>query len=316
MPRIRRHAAWMAVLGLALAFVLFRSGLDLDYVIPKRLARLAAMVLGGICVAWSSIVFQTLTGNRILTPAIMGYEAVYLLLQALLLLVLGTQSLVLLGANGNFALSAVLMLGYSWAMHRWLLRDARNNVYFLLLLGLVLTMVIATFTQFVQLKVSPGEFSVLLGFSQASFGKAGAGQLIASAVVVAAVGLAGFKALPSLDVLSLGRDQAISLGVDYQRTVRRYFALVAVLVAVSTSLLGPTAFMGIFVANAAYALARGFRHRATLPMGCAIAIAIFILAQFAVEHVFNYRTTVGILVNLACGAWFLALMLRTRGGGA
>ncbi|CAB5722534.1 Iron-uptake system permease protein FeuC [Delftia tsuruhatensis] len=316
MPRIRRHAAWMAVLGLALAFVLFRSGLDLDYVIPKRLARLAAMVLGGICVAWSSIVFQTLTGNRILTPAIMGYEAVYLLLQALLLLVLGTQSLVLLGANGNFALSAVLMLGYSWAMHRWLLRDARNNVYFLLLLGLVLTMVIATFTQFVQLKVSPGEFSVLLGFSQASFGKAGAGQLIASAVVVAAVGLAGFKALPSLDVLSLGRDQAISLGVDYQRTVRRYFALVAVLVAVSTSLLGPTAFMGIFVANATYALARGFRHRATLPMGCAIAIAIFILAQFAVEHVFNYRTTVGILVNLACGAWFLALMLRTRGGGA
>lgn len=314
MRRMLQHAAWMAVIALALAFVLFRSGLDLDYAIPKRLARLAAMAIGGVCVAWSSIVFQTLTGNRILTPAIMGYEAVYLLLQALLMLALGTQSLVVLGANGNFALSAALMLGYSWALHRWLLRDAGSNVYFLLLLGLVLTMVIATFTQFVQLKISPGEFSVLQGFSQASFGKAGAGQLIVSAVVVAAVGLAGVRALPSLDVLSLGRDHAISLGVDYPRTVRLYFALVAVLVAVSTSLLGPTAFMGIFVANATYALARSFRHRATLPMGCAIAIGLFILAQFAVEHVFNHRTTVGILVNLACGAWFLALMLRTRGG--
>jgi iron complex transport system permease protein len=114
-------------------------------------------------------------------------------------------------------------------------------------------------------------------------------------------------------VLALGRDQAVSLGVDYQRTVRLYLALIAVLVAVSTSLLGPTAFMGIFVANTTYALARTFRHRITLPTGCAIAIAIFILAQLAVEHVFNYRTTVGILVNLVCGAWFLALMVRTRG---
>jgi len=312
-PKMLRYAVWMVVIALALAFLFFRADWDFDYVIPKRLVRLAAMLIGGVCVAWPSIVFQTLTGNRILTPAVMGYEAVYLLLQSLLILFMGTQSLVALGANGNFALSVVLMLGYSWAIHRWLFRDGRNNVYFLLLIGLVLTMVIGTFTQFVQFKVSPGEFSVLLGFSQASFGKAEPGQLLASAVLVAAVCAVGIKTLPTLDVLSLGRDQALSLGVDYQRAVRLHLALIAVLVAVSTSLLGPTAFMGIFVANTAYALARSIRHRVTLPTGCAIAIGIFILAQLVVEHVFNYRTTVGILVNLVCGAWFLALMVRTRG---
>lgn len=311
--RVPRHAVWVLVLALATAFLLVRSGFDFGYVIPKRMARLVAMLIGGVCIAWSSIAFQTITGNRILTPAIMGYEAIYLLLQSLLILFMGTQSLVVLGANGNFFLSVLLMLGYSWVIHRWLFRDGRNNVYLLLLLGLVLTMVIGTFTQFVQLKVSPGEFSILLGFSQASFGRAEPGQLLTSAIVVAAVCLAGVKTLPTLDVLSLGRDQAISLGVDYQRTVRLYLALIAVLVAVSTSLLGPTAFMGIFVANMAYALARTFRHRVTLPIGCAIAVGMFILAQLAVEHVFNYRTTVGILVNLVCGAWFLALMLRTRG---
>ncbi|WP_050874726.1 iron chelate uptake ABC transporter family permease subunit [Comamonas testosteroni] len=313
MAHLCRHAIWMVVIALALTFLFWRSGFDFDYVIPRRLARLAAMLIGGVCIAWSSIAFQTLTGNRILTPAIMGYEAVYLLLQSLLILVMGTQSLVVLGANGNFVLSVALLLGYSWAIHRWLLRDGRNNVYFLLLLGLVLTMVIGTVTQFVQLRISPGEFAHLLGFSQASFAKAQPGQLLAAAALVAAVCLAGLKTLPTLDVLALGRDQAMSLGVDYQRTVRRTLALIAVLVAVSTSLLGPTAFMGIFVANTAYALARSFRHRVTLPTGCAIAIGIFILAQLAVEHVFNYRTTVGILVNLVCGAWFLALMVRTRG---
>ena len=308
-----RYAVWLGVAMLALTFLLLNSGLDFDYVIPKRLGRLVAMVIGGICIAWSSILFQTVTGNRILTPAIMGYEAVYLLLQSLLVLALGAQSLVMLGAKGNFAISVLLMLTYSWAIHRWLFRDGRQNLYFLLLLGLVLTMVISTLTQFIQFTVSPGEFSILLGFSQASFGKAEPAQLIISSLLVTAVWLVFRRNLPTLDVLSLGRDQAISLGVDYQRSVQRYLALIAVLVAVSTSLLGPTAFMGIFVANTTYALTRSFKHRLTLPMGCAVAISLFIVAQLAVEHLFNYRTSVGILINLVCGAWFLMLMVRSRG---
>ena len=311
--RVNLRTLWLVVACLALTFLFLGANLDFDYVIPKRLARLAAIAIGGVCVAVSSIVFQTIAGNRILTPAVMGYEAVYLLLQSLLLLAMGMHSVVLLGPNGNFVVSIALMLAYSWGIHYWLFRDGKNNVYFLLLLGFVLTMVLGTLTQFIQLRISPGEFAILQGFSQASFNKAQPMQLLYSAVLAGAACVAIVKTLPALDVLALGREQAISLGVDYRRMVRLQLALVAVLVAVSTSLLGPTAFMGIFVANTTYALARTGRHRATLPLGCAIAIAIFLAAQLLVEHVFNYRTTVGILVNLVCGAYFLALMVRTRG---
>ena len=304
---------WLAVAILALIFLCAGANFDVDYILPKRLARLAAIAIGGVCVAVSSIVFQTIAGNRILTPAVMGYEAVYLLLQSLLVLVMGVHSVVLLGQDGNFAVSIALMLAYSWAIHYWLFRDGKNNVYFLLLLGFVLTMVIGTFTQFIQLRISPGEFAILQGFSQASFNKAQPAQLLYAALLAGAAGVAVLTTLPALDVLALGREQAISLGVDYRRMVRLQLALIAVLVAVSTSLLGPTAFMGIFVANTTYALARTARHRVTLPLGCAIAIAIFLAAQLLVEHVFNYRTTVGILVNLVCGAYFLVLMVRTRG---
>ena len=303
----------LLVFALALTFLFLGANFDFDYVIPKRLARLAAIVIGGVCVAVSSIVFQTIAGNRILTPAVMGYEAVYLLLQSLLILAMGMHSVLLLGQSGNFVVSIALMLTYSWAIHYWLFRDGKNNVYFLLLLGFVLTMVIGTFTQFIQLRISPGEFAILQGFSQASFNKAQPAQLLTSALLVGAACVAVLKTLPALDVLALGREQAISLGIDYRRMVQLQLALIAVLVAVSTSLLGPTAFMGIFVANTSYALARTARHRVTLPLGCAIAIAIFLAAQLLVEHVFNYRTTVGILVNLVCGAYFLALMVRTRG---
>ena len=308
-----RYGIWLLVLALALGFLLLGSGLDFSYVIPKRLTRLAAMVIAGVCIAYASVIFQTIAGNRILTPAIMGYEAIYLLFQALLILVLGTQSLVLLGRDGNVLLSIMLMLGYSWLIHRWLFRDGRNNVYLLLLIGLVLSMVMATFTQFIQLKISPGEFSIFQGFNYASFNKARPAQVIYSGLLVGAVCLVAHRTLPVLDVLSLGRDQATSLGVDYLRSVSLQLALIAILVAVSTSLVGPTAFMGVFVANITYALARTHRHRVTLPMASAIAIAIFIIAQYLVEQMFNYNTSVSILINLVCGVYFLALMVRTRG---
>ena len=210
------------------------------------------------------------------------------------------------------AASIAIMLLYSWMIHRWLLRSEQNNVYLLLLVGLVLTLLINTLTQLIQFTISPGEFSLLLGYSQASFNRAQPLQLLITATMVCGVCGVIWKALPTFDVLSLGRHQAMSLGVDYAAFIKRHFALIALLVAISTSLLGPTAFMGIFVANTAYALARVPKHRLTLSTGCAIAIAAFLFAQILVEHVFNYKTTVGILVNLMCGVYFLVLVVRPR----
>ncbi|WP_234823051.1 iron chelate uptake ABC transporter family permease subunit [Ensifer adhaerens] len=304
--------ALVGIAALSIFFVFVGSGLDFAYIIPRRLTKLAAMIVGGIAVGLSSIVFQTIAGNRILTPAVMGYEAVYLLLQALLVLILGTSSLMVLGDYGNFLASILMMVAYSLVIHHWLFKGPQLDAGQPLLVGLVLTMVIGTFTQFVQLRISPGEFAIFQGFSLISFDRVEPVQLLWSTGFVAVVCLAGSRSLAVLDLMALGRDQALSLGVDYQRHVRLLLGLIAVLVAVSTSLIGPTAFMGIFVANLAYACARSERHRVTLPLGCLIAIGMFLVAQLSVEHVFNYRTTVGILINLACGAWFLALTLRFR----
>jgi iron complex transport system permease protein len=304
---------WLVVALLAAIFVLAGSGLDFDYVIPKRLLRLAAIAVGGICVACAAMVFQTLVGNRILTPAVMGYEAVYLLWQALLLLLMGAHGMAMLGASGNFLLSCGLMLGYSWALQHWLLQRGGRDMYVLLLLGLVLTMVIGSFTQFVQLRISPGEFAVFQGMSYASFNRVRPETLLYAVVALLCVGLLARKSLPVLDVLALGREQSISLGVDHGWYLRRCLAGIAVLVAVSTSLIGPTAFMGIFVANIAYALAPSARHRTILPLGCGLAMAIFLAAQLLVEHVFNYKTSVSIIVNLVCGVYFLTLMVRRKG---
>ncbi len=239
-----RYWLWALVIAAALTFIFVQSGFDFEYVIPKRLNRLGAIVIGGVCVAVSSIVFQTIAGNRILTPAVMGYEAVYLLLQSLLTLVLGGHGLIAIGRNESFFLSIILMLAYSWAVHRYFFKDTRRNVYFLLLLGLVLTMLFGTMIQFIQLKISPGDFGIVQGFIYASFNRAQPEQLAYAALLVVAIAIVLAKTLPSLDVLALGREQSLSLGLDYKRSVRLYLSLIAALVAVSTSLIGPTASWG------------------------------------------------------------------------
>lgn len=314
MTRTLPHQAiWLLVVLLAATYVFLRADMDFDYVIPGRLARVVAIVIGGMSVAFSAIIFQSITGNRILTPAIIGYEAIYLLLQSLLILILGTQSLAIVGDTGNFILSILCMLVYGGIVQHWLFRDGRANIHVLLLVSLVLTMAIGTVTQFIQAMASPGEYAILQGFSFASFHRARPEQLLHAGLIVGAACIVAIRTMPTLDVIALGRDQAISLGVDWQRHVRLQLALIAVLVAISTSLLGPTAFMGIFVANISYALAGSARHRVTLVLGTAVAIAIFLVAQLLVEHLFDNRTTVGILINLLCGTYFLALMLRGRG---
>lgn len=297
---------------LAVIFVFYDSGLDFDYVIPKRLIRLLTIGLGSVCLAFSAIIFQTVVGNRVLTPAVMGYESVYLLWQVLLLFMVGVQGIAFLGLNGNFIISVLLMLGYSWALYQYLLPFYKNDVYVLLLVGLVLSMVISTFSQFIELKMSPGEFSVLQSLTYTSFNRSELETLVYASVLIVGVLALLAKRLPILDVMSLGREQAISLGVNYQQQVRFFLAIVAVLVAVSTSLIGMTAFFGIFVANIAYALCKVNRHKFTLPVGTGIAMVIFIVSQFLVEHIFNYKTTVSILINLFGGSYFLVFILRNR----
>lgn len=307
-----RYLFWALPLILALAFVLLNSKLDFDYIIPNRLIRLAAIALGGVCIAFSSVLFQTLTGNRILTPAIMGYEGVYLMLQALLILIFSTSSSLLLNVTNNFIVSLAVMLLYSLVIHRWLFRGDRHNVFFLLLVGMVLTIVLGSFTQLIQYSVSPGEFSILQSYSLASFNRVTAEQLLVSLPLVCLACVAAWRSRATLDVLLVGREQAKSLGVDVQQVMRQQLALIALLVAVSTSLLGPTAFMGIFVANMAYLLARHPGHKFTLVSASGIAISVFLIAQLLVEHLFNYQASVGLLVNLLCGIYFFVFILQPR----
>ena len=58
----------------------------------------------------------------------------------------------------------------------------------------------------------------------------------------------------------MGKEQAINLGVDYDRCVRRLLLGVTLAIAVATAMVGPISFMGLIIANLSRQLLKTYRH--------------------------------------------------------
>src|SRR5699024_5926138 len=113
-----------------------------------------------------------------------------------------------------------------------------------------------------------------------------------------------------LDVLSLGKEHAINLGVDYDAVVKRLLIMIAILVSVATALVGPITFLGLIVANVAYQFLRTYQHRSIIPAAILLSVIALVGGQFIVEEVFVFSTTISVIINLVGGVYFLYLLLK------
>jgi len=113
--------AVVAVL-LAVAFIFIDLGNNWDYALPRRLKKVYAIILTGGVIAFSTLVFQTITNNRILTPSIIGLDSLYLLIQTFLIFVFGSMNWLVTNENVNFLISVVLMVIFAGLLYKLLFR--------------------------------------------------------------------------------------------------------------------------------------------------------------------------------------------------
>ena len=282
------------------------------YVLPRRAYKLGALILVGSSIGYSSLVFQTLTYNRILTPSIMGFESVYLLFQTLIVYWYGDRTFRVLTESSNFFISVLMMIGFALLLYFLIFKKEKDNIYFLLIAGLILGTLFNTFSSFIQMLIDPNEFSMIEARIFASFNQMNI-QLFWYALAAAlAVGLLAFRIHKYLDVLALGRENAINLGINYNRVVLLFLVVITVLVSVSTALVGPIMFFGILVTSITYELFKTHRHSVLIPACCLISAVTLIAGQFAVEQLFNLNTTISILINFVGGLCFLYILLKAR----
>jgi len=303
-----------AGLVLASAAYLF-WGLDpktIGFVLPLRAGKLAGMLIVGIAVAVSTVLFQTVSRNRILTPQIMGFDALYVLMQTALVASLGLGGFVDVLGPVKFAVETAVMVVAALLLFGTLLGRASQDIPRLILTGVILGVLFRSASGFLARIMDPNAYAIVQAASFASFTKIDVALLpLAGTLCLGGAGLALLLA-PKLDVLALGRPLAVSLGLAHDRLVIGALILVAVLVSVSTALVGPVAFLGLIVAGLGYELAGTARHAHTLPMAILVAGLVLVCGQFLFERLLGLQSTLSVVIEFLGGLFFLWLLLKGR----
>lgn len=299
---------FVALLAMA-SFMTVGARGNWGFVLTLRGGKLAGLVLVGIAVAVSTVLFQTLTENRILTPAVMGFDALYVALQTLAVFALGGGAATALDPRLRFFAEAMLLTAATLALFRWLF-DGRRGLHLVVLSGLVFGVLCRGLANLLQRILDPNEFSVLQSLMFTRFNMVDTSLLPVAALIILAACIVVARLVPVLDVLALGRDAAISLGVDHGRVVMLLIVLVALLVSVSTALVGPVMFFGLLVSNLAYIALGTDRHRYTLPAAALIAIACLAAGQTVLERVLGYDAALSVVIEFGGGIVFILLLLR------
>lgn len=302
----------LAVLSISLIvlFIFYNIGSNWGYIIPRRGTKILAIAVTGAAIAFSTVVFQTITNNRILTPSIIGLDSLYLLFQTFIIFMFGSTSIIVMNKNINFLLSVALMVVFAGLFYKILFKKEGRNIYFLLLMGLVFGTFFSSISTFLEVLIDPNEFMVVQDRMFASFNNVNTQVLNVALVLFTLVTLYFFKFMKYLDVLSLGRDEAINLGVDYDFVVKRLLVVIAILISIATALVGPITFLGLLVANVTYEFMKTYQHKYLITGAVLISVISLVGGQFIVERVFTFSTPISVIINFLGGVYFIYLLLR------
>ncbi|MCU9812677.1 iron chelate uptake ABC transporter family permease subunit [Paraclostridium sp. AKS81] len=282
----------------------------IDYAMSQRIPKLIAIVITGGCIAFSSIIFQTITNNNILTPSVLGLDSLYVLIQTVIVFLLGVESSFITNKSSNFLLSSSLMILASFVLYKKLFERSNNNVFFLLLVGMIFGTLFKSMSTFMQVVIDPNEYAALQNSLYASFSNVNTEILMMSVIMIIVIIPFIYDELKMLDVISLGKDHAINLGVNYDKAVKKLIIVVAMLVSISTALVGPITFLGLLVVNVAKQLFKTYKHTYLISASILISILTLVVGQFLVERVFTFTTTISVIINFIGGLYFIYLLLK------
>lgn len=283
------------------------------YAMKIRIPKLIVMLITAFAIGGASIVFQSIINNTIVTPCLLGMNSLYTLIHTAVVFVAGSGSFLVVNANVSFAVDLTLMGIAATVIYSYLFKKTKNNILYVLLIGTVLTSFFGSIQRTLIRVMDPNEYDSLLATLVASFSNVNSEIILFSLVLLGMIIFWLRRELALLDVLTLGRDQAINLGVDYDRAIRKLLLGVALCIAVATAMVGPISFLGLIIANLSRQLMRTYRHSQLILGSALFGMIVLVGGQMIVEQVFVYAVPVSVFITVGEGIYFLYLLLR-RGG--
>jgi iron complex transport system permease protein len=281
-----------------------------------RLPRVALAALVGAALAAAGATLQSLLRNPLADPFVLGVSG-GAALGATVALALGLSSFALLpGLSPVTALALGGALGATVLVMLVGRLAGAGSAHGTLLAGVIFNAFALAAITFIKALVAPDRLGEVLFWLAGALGYEGWPTLgTTAAVVLVAVGVLTALA-PRLNLLTLGDEDAQSLGVDVRRTRRLLLLTSSVAVAAVVSLAGLVGFVGLLVPQVAR-LAFGVDQRVVVPASALLGAAFLMLADLGARLLFLVFATeppVGVITALLGGPVFLALLARRRPG--
>ena len=168
----RKFFSILLILAIGFSVLYLAYGLNpnsYQYALSRRIPKLIAIMLTGGGIAVSSVIFQTVTNNRILTPSVLGLDSLYTMLQTVIVFIFGSANVALIGSNVNFILAGILMVLFSLVLFRIMFKQENQNLFFLLMLGMIFGTLFSSLSSFMQMVMDPNEFLIVQDKMFASF---------------------------------------------------------------------------------------------------------------------------------------------------
>ena len=302
--------AIILLIGIFLFIFVGINSNNFSFNFPRRFNKIMAIIVVSYSIGYSSIVFQTITNNKILTPGVMGLESLYMFIQTVVVFFFGSRQLSIMSDLKQFFISTGIMILSSLILYVLLFKGESRNIYFLILIGMILGGLFNGLSNFMQVMLDPNEFLILQGRMFASFNNVNINLLNICLILSFMCIIITINDLKKLDVVSLGEYHAINLGVNYKKIVRKSFIIISILVSISTVLVGPVIFLGILIANLSREILKGYKHNFMIIGSFLIGSIALSYSLFIVERIFNFGTTTSVIINLIGGIYFIYIMIK------
>ena len=295
---------------------LVKSGAGSDDAVATivRKIRLPRALLAGIvgaCLSLAGLGFQAISRNPLADPSILGVSsgASFGLMVAMLLGMAGPTSNPAVTTLFAFA-GALLAAALVYAIARV---DGRLPMTTLLLSGVIVGLFFTSCVMLATVLLAAAELQGVVFWLMGNLGPASTGSLGVLAVVLGIGVVALLREAPRLNVLALGEEQALQLGVEAERVKRVVFVAASLITGAAISAAGSIGFVGLIVPHAARLLL-GPDNRNLVPMSVLLGAAFLILADLGARTVaVATELPVGVITSF-CGAPLFVYLLRRRRG--
>jgi iron complex transport system permease protein len=281
---------------------------DYEILVRVRIPRVLLAAMVGAALAGSGVVFQALLRNPLADPYILGVSSGAGL--GAMIAVIGGLSWTLWGRSPIAVFAFLGALGTVWLVWGIGRITGKYQVTGLLLAGVVVNAFFSAMIMFL-VSIAKGQqlyatlFWLMGNMTEEDFFVLwiGGGCIVSGLTALFFLG-------PQLNIISVGAQDARSIGVPVERIELAAFAISAFITAVAVSLSGLIGFVGLIVPHAVRLLF-GPDHRQLLPLSSLGGAMFLVVADTAARMVVApAQLPVGVVTAMIGGPFFLLLLIR------